>query len=202
MPCSATPVEAVHLTKSVDRCCLPHIRTSSASTNLFRGSMTRPACSLPTLRIHDRSCLRKARFRLVVSLRRAGLGTRGTLVEVSGQLMSILLCQACLAHPNQVRHSARNESRRHVRLASACDEPGWSHSSFFSRAAAGPLPFPSTAWPCPAQPRRAERQRSRRRWPGSDWTAASGRGRARTRAGSRSARSRPRSCRRGSCRGA
>ena len=54
----------------------------------FRGSITRPAHSLPTLHAHGHPWPRKARFRLVTTLGRAGLVPAGFLPKVSAMSLA------------------------------------------------------------------------------------------------------------------
>ena len=51
-------------------------KTSAPTTRTFRGSITRPAHSLSTLRHHGLPCQRKTRFQPLAKLCRAGLLTR------------------------------------------------------------------------------------------------------------------------------
>jgi len=57
------------------------VTTSAPTIRMFRGSITRPAHSLSTLRHHGRPWPRKTRFRLLAKLCRAGLVTRWVPVQ-------------------------------------------------------------------------------------------------------------------------
>lgn len=75
VPCSLTPVGPRRPAILAPRCCLPPRQRRRPPRVAFRGSITRPACSLPTLHADGRPPPRTAHFRVAASLARAGLDT-------------------------------------------------------------------------------------------------------------------------------
>jgi hypothetical protein len=96
----------------LDTAVLPSVvsTTSALVTPPFRGSITRPARSLSTLRSRRRRRPRKTRFRLVANLGRAGLTPAGFHREVSASITSSL--------PPHPGFSWRTETRRFRESAS------------------------------------------------------------------------------------
>ena len=76
------------------------LKTSAPAMRSFRGSITRPARSLSTLRSGSYPTLRKTRFRWVANPFRAGLGTRRAPYAISRRASrpAIPSDQAFLAH--------------------------------------------------------------------------------------------------------
>lgn len=86
MPCSSTPAGSPRQALAAIRCCLPPIeQRRHPRLSQFRGSITRPAHSLSTLRSMGYPIPRKTRFRLVASLCRVGFSPTGSLCKVSEQ---------------------------------------------------------------------------------------------------------------------
>ena len=104
MPRSSTPAGLVHQAPTVHSCCLPSARLRRhPPLRRFRGSITRPARSLSTLRPSARAPTRKTRFRLVANLCRVGLITHWVPHAISRPLP----CSRSHATRLRLAHQAR-----------------------------------------------------------------------------------------------